>query len=87
MHQTITKNGLEPILKEATSTLLEMASNSCWNKISENTSYIISEIVTNEQDSSKKRIKRKKINDEKIPKSRAQIATELKKIYEMSHNN
>ena len=82
MHKTVTKNNLEPILKEATSILLEMASNSCWNKISENTSYISSEIVNNKQHFSKKRIKRKKINDKKTPKSLAQITTELKAIYE-----
>ncbi|MGB1039399.1 MAG: hypothetical protein ACPGVD_00835, partial [Flavobacteriales bacterium] len=61
----VTKNNLELNLKEATSSLLEMARNSCWNKISNNTSYIISEIINNEQNFFDKRVKRKKANEKK----------------------
>jgi hypothetical protein len=68
-------------LKVATSTLLEMAKNSCWNKISDNTSYIISEIVNDERNFFDKRIERKKVNDKKKPKSLEQITTELRDIY------
>lgn len=78
----ITKDKLEQNLKEATSTLLEMAENSCWNKISENTSYIISEIVNDERNLFDNRIKRKKANEKKNPKSLEQITAELKDIYE-----
>jgi hypothetical protein len=80
--KTVTKNNLEQNLKEATSNLLEMARNSCWNEISDNTNFIISEIVNDEQNISKKQIERKKANERKTPKSLEQIATELKAIYE-----
>ncbi|WP_298903488.1 hypothetical protein [uncultured Psychroserpens sp.] len=76
--KTVTKNNLEQNLKEATSSLLEMARNSCWNKISDNTSYIISEIKNGEPN----RTERKKANDKKIPKSLGKITTELKAFYE-----
>jgi hypothetical protein len=80
--KTVTKNNLELNLKEATSSLLEMAKTSCWNKISENTSYIISEIINDERNFFDKRIERKKANEKKKPKSLEQITTELKDIYE-----
>ena len=76
--KTVTKNNLELNLKEATSTLLEMARNSCWNKISDNTSYIISEIKNDVPN----RTERKKANDKKKPKSLGKITTELKAFYE-----
>uniref|UniRef100_UPI0026304F0A hypothetical protein n=1 Tax=uncultured Algibacter sp. TaxID=298659 RepID=UPI0026304F0A len=79
--KTVTKNNLELNLKEATSTLLEMAKNSCWNKISDNTSYIISEIINDERNFFDKRIERKKVNDKKKTKSLEQITAELKDIY------
>lgn len=69
-------------MKEATSTLLEMARNSCWNKISGNTSYIISEIINDERNFFDKRIERKKANEKKKSKSLEQITAELKDIYE-----
>ncbi len=80
--KTVTKNNLELNLKEATSSLLEMARNSCWNKISDNTSYIISEIRNDERNFFDKRIERKKVNEKKKPKSLEQITAELKDIYE-----
>lgn len=59
-----------------------MARNSCWNRISDNTNYIISEIVNDERNFFDKRITRKKANDKKKPKSLEQITAELKDIYE-----
>ena len=59
-----------------------MARNSCWNKISDNTSYIISGIVDDEQNFLVKRIERKKANEKKKPKSLEQITAELKDTYE-----
>ena len=59
-----------------------MAEKSCWNTISENTSYIISEIKNDQLNFAEKRIERKKINDKKNPKSLEKIASELKVIYE-----
>jgi len=75
------KENLEQDLKEATSSLLEMARNSCWNKISDNTSFLISEIKNDGTNAFEKRIKRKKENEKKVTKSLEQISTELKTIY------
>ena len=80
--KTVTKNSLELNLKEATSSLLELARNSCWNKVSDNTSYIISEIVNDNQIFFDKRVERKNVNDKKNTKSLEQITTALKEIYE-----
>ena len=55
-----------------------MARNSCWNKISDNTSYIISEIKNGVPN----RTERKKANNKKKPKSLGKITTELKAFYE-----
>ncbi|WP_425077897.1 hypothetical protein [Psychroserpens sp. S379A] len=76
------KENLEQNLKEASSTLLEMARSSCWNKISDNTSYIISEITNDNRSILDKRIERKKVNEKKKNKSLEQITAELKDIYE-----
>ncbi|WP_109301207.1 hypothetical protein [Aquimarina sp. AU474] len=76
------RENLEQNLKEATSSLLEMAKNSCSNKISDNTSYLISEIKNDELNAPDKRKERKKENDKKISKSLEQISSELKDIYE-----
>lgn len=79
--KNVTKNNLEQNLKEATSTLLEMARNSCWNKISDNITYLISEIKNDELNAFDKRKERKKENEKRIAKSLEQISTELKAIY------
>ena len=80
--KTVTNNNLEQNLKEATSTLIEMAKKSCWNKISVNTSYIISEIVNDNKDLFYSRIERKKANDIKSPKTLKQITFDLKAVYD-----
>ncbi|WP_103068136.1 hypothetical protein [Aquimarina sediminis] len=80
--KTITKNTLQQYLKEATTTLLDMARNTCWNTISNHTSFIISEIPNDVEELRKMHIERKKINDKKIPKPLHQVATELELIYE-----
>lgn len=80
--KTVAKHNLEQNLKEATSSLLEIARNSCWNKISDNTSYIISEIVNDERNFFDKRIIHKTADERKLPKSLEQITAELKAIYE-----
>ncbi|WP_025744129.1 hypothetical protein [Aquimarina pacifica] len=76
------RENLEQNLKEATSSLLEMAKNSCWNKISDNTRYLISEIKNDELNILDKRKDRKRKNDKKISKSLEQISSELRDIYE-----
>jgi hypothetical protein len=79
--KTVTKNNLEQNLREATSILLGIADNSCWNKISDNTSYIITEIVNDERNFFDKLIERKKVNDKKKPKSLEQITAELQGLF------
>jgi hypothetical protein len=72
------KKNLEQNLRKSTSSLLEMARNSCWNKISENTSFIISEIKNEVPNESERKI----ANDKKKPKSLKKISTKLKVFYE-----
>lgn len=72
---------LELKLKKATSSLLELARNSCWNKISENTSFIISEIKNEGQNSFDLRKIRKKENDKKTPKSLDIVTAKLNTFY------
>lgn len=74
-------NTLELNLKKATSSLLEMARNSCWNKISGNTLFIISEIKNDGQNFFVLRKIRKKANDKKTPKSLEIVAAELNTFY------
>jgi hypothetical protein len=79
--KNITEETLEETLKEAVSALLELAENSCWNKISQNTTYIISEILNDGKNHFEKRITRKKLNEKKTPQSLKQAAVELKALY------
>mgnify|MGYP001791295245 CR=1 FL=1 len=72
------KENLEQNLRKATSSLLEMARNSCWNEISKNVSYIISEI----ENDIPNRTERINTNNKKKPKSLGKITTELKASYE-----
>lgn len=74
----ITKKTLEEDLKEATASLLDLVRKTCWNTISDNTVYILSEIGSN----SLSKAKRKQKNDKKVTKSLQQITTELQAIYE-----
>ena len=80
--KTITKDTLELNLKEATSNLLKMARNACWNKISYNTSYIISEIKNDSRSFKTQRIDRNKTNQEKNPITLERATAELKSIFE-----
>ena len=80
--KNVTKNNLELNLKEATSTLLEMARNSCWNKISENTSYIISEIKNDSRNFEIHRFEKNKENQKKKPVTLENATAELKSIYQ-----
>jgi len=76
-------DNIESDLKRGVEQLLKMASTLCWNKISNNCFFIISEIK--EEGSPyllDKYIIRKQQNDEKIPKSLANIAHDLRNIYQ-----
>ena len=77
------KAELENKISEATSSLIDMATDICWNKISRNCEYIMSEIDESIGKNYFERAKiRKKINDKKSPKSLNKIVTELTAIYE-----
>mgnify|MGYP003631380885 CR=1 FL=1 len=74
---------LENKIQDATSSLIDMASDICWNKISRNCEYIISEIDESIGKNFFERAKiRKKVNDKKPPKTLSGIVAELTTIYE-----
>ncbi|MCR1026115.1 hypothetical protein NQT66_14935 [Cellulophaga baltica] len=76
-------NNLEHKISESTSNLIDMANDICWNQISRNCEYIMSEINENiESDYSKIAKKRKNINEKKVPKSLNGIIAELSSIYD-----
>lgn len=58
-----------------------MAKDYCWNEISDNCFFILSEIKSNDKNFLEKRIERKKTNDRKSLKSFEQIVKELNEIY------
>tara|TARA_R110000751_G_scaffold289097_1_gene395301 strand:+ start:55 stop:609 length:555 start_codon:yes stop_codon:yes gene_type:complete len=74
---------LQEKIRKATSSLIDMAKDMCWNKISENCEYIMSEIDESIGKNFFERAKiRKKINDRKSPKSLSGIVADLTSIYE-----
>jgi len=79
--KNVTENNLELHLKEATSTLLKMARNTHWNTISNNTSYIISEIKNDSRDLRIQRLEKNKANRKKKPITLEKATAELKLIY------
>ncbi len=72
---------LETIISNATSDLIDMATDICWNKISRNCEFIMSEIKNNEEFSEQNKT-RNKLNAQKIPKSLNEISVDLKCFYE-----
>ncbi len=77
------KTELQNKIRNATSSLIDMAADMCWNKISINCEYIISEIDESIGKNFFERAKiRKKINDKKSPKSLSGIVADLNKIYD-----
>ena len=64
------KTELEDKISDATLNLIDMATDICWNKISRNCEYIMSEINNStEQNYFLSTNIRKKVNDKKSPKS------------------
>lgn len=76
-----TKENLEKQLKEGTTILLEMARNSCSNKISNHTSYILSEIKINQSNLEQRQKERKILNSKKKPVTLKEASEKLKEIY------
>ena len=81
--QHLKKAELENKIQDATSSLIDMATEICWNKISRNCVYIMSEIDESIGKNFFERTKiRKKVNDQKSPKSLSEILVDLTKIYD-----
>ena len=81
--QHLKKAELENKIQEATSSLIDMATDICWNKISRNCVYIMSEIDESIGKNFFEQAKiRKKINDKKVPKTLSGIVSELTTIFE-----
>lgn len=81
--QHLKKAELENKIQDATSSLIDMATDICWNKISRNCVYIMSEIDESIGKNFFERAKiRKKVNDQKSPKSLNEIVADLTKIYD-----
>lgn len=77
----MSKETFEQDMKNMMSSLLEMVRASCWNSISDNCMYIISEIKDSNEDSNQERVERNKINKKKIPQSFEVMIKQMKSIY------
>ncbi|NJM80667.1 MAG: hypothetical protein HC854_15580, partial [Flavobacterium sp.] len=74
----MTKENLETKIADATSRLITMACNLCWNTISKNCFYILSEIDETSGKNLFERNKiRKRVNDSISPKSLQEITQDL----------
>jgi hypothetical protein len=87
-YNIITKESLPEQIGDATTSLLKLARESCWNNISDNCRFILSEI---KEDSSVKnfielRGLRKTINDKKHPEPLDNILPRLLSIYANLHD-
>ncbi len=79
----MTKAELENKISDATSKLIDMATDTCWNQISRNCEYIMSEIDDSiGRNFFERRKIRKKINDKKSSKSLSGIIDELTTLYD-----
>ncbi len=77
------KGNLKQKISQSTSSLIDMASDICWNKISRNCQYITSEIKENiGVNYPQIPHLRKKVNEKKEPKSLNEVTKELQLIYE-----
>ena len=68
-------------LSDAVQSLLQLARNLSYTKISDNCSFIISEIKSSNKNVFEQTKNRKSINDKKIPKSFIEIVSEVEAIY------
>lgn len=76
------KETIERDLSALTVKLLEMVRNSCWNKISDNCLYIISEIKDSQLRFDQEFQLKIAENKLKVPKKLADLITELEELYE-----
>nr|WP_294788027.1 hypothetical protein [uncultured Flavobacterium sp.] len=77
------KKNIDDEIQKLTIQLLELAAVTCWNDISKNLVFILSNISeVKGDDFFKQRINRNKINNSKTPKSFNEAITDLKEIYD-----
>ena len=80
--QIMNKKSLENKISDSTSKLIDMATDICWNEISRDCLYIMSEIDETIGENYFERNKiRKKVNQSLIPKSLQEIAQDLILLY------
>lgn len=73
----MTKKNLQVVVKRSTRSLVEIAKDHSWNDISNNYTYILSEIESNEAHNVwEERKLRRSVNDQKVPKSLDQITSD-----------
>ena len=77
----MTRETLDQTIKDSTKNLIQMVRKHCWNHISDNCVYIISEIENDDKDFFQKRIERNKTNKTKTPKTIEETTNKLKEIY------
>lgn len=79
----MSKETLLEDIREATDSLFKMAKDSCWNEISKNVLYRLSEIkYVSTRYGAKEKVEQKRINSSKTPKALEYIIGELAKIYD-----
>lgn len=78
----MTINKIEQTVKETSKTLLDLASKSCWNSISDNCFYILTNIrVDNEKNHQEQVSERIRKNKKKTPKQVDWVSKKLHEIY------
>ncbi|PWK80316.1 hypothetical protein LX99_00781 [Mucilaginibacter oryzae] len=77
----ITKENLQQLLEKTSNALLSMARDHCWNKISDNSLYIISEDSDTELNSFARNKIRKLVNDKKTPQQLSALMPRLNDVY------
>lgn len=75
------KENIHKELSDAVQSLLQLARDLSYNKISDNCSFIISEVNQSEKNVFEKTKNRKSINDKKVPKSFIEIVAEVEAIF------
>ena len=73
-------------LSDAVQSLLQLARDLSYNKISDNCSFIFSEIKKSDKNAFEQTKNRKSINDKKIPKSFIEIVKEMEAMYSNLHD-
>lgn len=81
------EKNIEEKIQNLTTSLLEMVKLKCWNPISENLMFILSNISEVEGENSFiQRKNRNKLNQKKIPKSFKDVLIDVKEIYDLVYD-